>query len=281
MVVNNERLSQQGAHVQIEPFLTDDLSLQAFMGGSNYQHSRGPFSDLSGHYESAYLEYKRPRWSVGIPWLIRGVELTRPGGSSWTEEAWGTDVWWNFYHDLDLWVEYAHLTGHANRHVFDRGGNSNPEALMAIVELFATPDFDLTAVLSDVEAEYDIVYSSLHPYYELLCHTGEKRTFAYERWLRRPLAMPNLEVVGAYGTWYCSDGEWPVDAFYYSVSSNSNWWQASPVDGLYYDELYGARLRHEIKDGLECSLTWAHQRPADSSTDEASNLFQFRTTIAF
>ena len=152
---------------------------------------------------------------------------------------------------------------------------------MLIVELVSSPDFDLTALLSDVEAEYDVIHSSLHPYYELLCDPTETRVFPYERWLRRPLAMPNLEVVGAYGTWYAADGEWPIDLFYYSVSANSDWWEASPIDGLYYDRLYGARVRNEVKHGLECSFTWAHQQPVNASTDNASNLFQFRTTIAF
>jgi hypothetical protein len=281
LVVNNERLSQQGVHALVDPVLTDDLSLEFFAGGSNYQHCGGEFSTTSNHYESAYLQYKRPRWSVGVPWLIRGYGVTQGSGNSYSESAWGVDTWWNYYKDLDLWFEYAHLNGHANRHLYTRDDNSNPEALMLIAELVATPDFDLTAVISDVEAEYDIVYSSLHPYYELLCDGSDGRQFAYERWLRRPLAMPNLEVIGGYGTWYALDGEFPVDGFYYSVSSNSNWWEASPVDGLFYDRLYGARVRHELKDGLECSLTWAHQAPVDSNTDDPSNLLQFRTTVSF
>ncbi len=281
LVVNNERLSQQGVHALIDPFLIDDLNLQMFMGAAHYQHSGGEFSVHTNHYESAHLEYKRPRWSLGGTKLLRGVGLTRPGGESYYESAWSIDGWWNFHRDLDAWFEYAHLEGHANRHLYTREGNSNPEALMAIVEVLATPDFDLTAVLSDVEAEYDIVYSSLHPYYEILCHDGASRRFPYERWMRRPLAMPNLEVFGGYGTWYCADGEWPFDFFYYSVSDNSDWWRASPVEGIYYNRLYGARVRHEVKDGLECSLTWAHQAPENSTTDEPTNLLQFRTTIAF
>ncbi|MFW5867674.1 MAG: S-layer homology domain-containing protein [Armatimonadota bacterium] len=282
MVVNNERLSQQGVHMQVDDFLLNDLNLQMFAGGSNYQHCSGEFAEgRSNHYESAYLEYNRPRWSVGVPWLIRGYGVTQHDGRRWEERAWGVNGWWNYHSDLDLWVEYAHLDGHANRHVFTRNNNSDPEALMIIAELLATPDFDLTAMLSDVEAEYDIVYSSLNPYYELLCDPTGRRIFPYERWLRRPLAMPNLEVVGAYGTWYAEDGRWPLDLFYYSVTSNSEWWEASPIDGLHYDRLYGARVRHEIRDGLEASLTWAHQQPVNSETDGPSNLFQFRTQIAF
>ncbi|MFO8081227.1 MAG: S-layer homology domain-containing protein [Armatimonadota bacterium] len=281
MVVNNERLSQQGVHALIDPFFTDELSLQGFIGGANYQHSGGEYSFDSNRYESMYLQYKRPRWSVGVPWLIRGYGMTQRDGRRWHERAWGIDGWWNYYKDLDLWFEYAHLEGHANRHVFTRGGNTNPEALMVILELIDSPDIDLTALLSDVQAEYDITYSSLYPYYEILCGPTGKRIFPYERWLRRPLAMPNLEVIGAQGTWYAGDGKWPVDAFYYSVSSNSDWWEASPVDGLFYDRLYGARVRHEIKDGVETSLTWAHQEPRNSETDASSNLFQFQTTVNF
>lgn len=281
MVVNNERLSQQGVHVLIDPFLGDDLSVQAFMGGTNFQHSGGPFTIDSNHYESMYVQYKRPRWSIGVPWLIRGYGLRRPDGRAYSESAWGVDGWWNYHKDLDLWFEYAYLEGHANRNLYTRDSNSNPEAVMIIAEVLDTPDFDVTLLLSDVEAEYDIVYSSLHPYYELLCEPADRRIFPYERWLRRPLAMPNLEVVGGQGTWYAKDGEWPVDVFYYSVSSNSDWWRATPIDGLYYDKLYGARIRNEVKDGLECSLTWAHQEPKNRSTDAPSNLLQFRTQIAF
>ncbi len=282
LVVNNERLSQQGVHAKFDPFLSDDLSLQTFVGAGQYQHSGGEFAGTkSNHYESLYLEYKRPRWSVGVPWLIHGYGLTQRSGAAYHEQVWGIDTWWNFYKDLDVWFEYGYLEHHANRPVYSREGNTNPEAYMLIVELLATPDFDLTGMISDVEAEYDVVYSSLHPYYELLCTTGDKRVIPYERWLRRPLAIPNLEVMGAYGTWYACNGEWPVDAFYYELSGNSDWWVASPLDGLFYDKLYGARVRHEVKDGLECSLTWAHQGPVDTSTDEASDLLQLQTTIAF
>jgi len=279
LVVNNERLSQQGVHALIEPFVADGLSLQAFVGGANYQHSRSEFTYDANHYESMYLQYKQPRWSVGVPWLIRGYGVTRQDGRSFSERAWGVDGWWNYYKNLDLWVEYARLEAHGNRPLF--GPTNNPEAIMVIVEVLDSPDLDLTAVMTDVEAEYDIVYSSLHPYYELLCDPTSKRIFPYERWLRRPLTMPNLKVFGGQGTWYAGDGRWPVDLFYYHVSKNSDWWEASPVDGLFYDELYGARVRHEITDGLETSLTWARQSPKDSSTDEASDLLQFRTTIAF
>ena len=115
----------------------------------------------------------------------------------------------------------------------------------------------------------------------MLCRPATGRIFPYERWLYRPLAIPNIQMIGAQGTYYHADGKWPLDFFYYGLSSTSDWWEASPYDGLYYDQLYGVRLRHEVATGIECSLTWAHQEPVDSTTDNPSDLFQFRTTLAF
>ncbi|HCA46459.1 MAG TPA: hypothetical protein DEP45_03580 [Armatimonadetes bacterium] len=280
LVVSNERLSQQGIRARFEPFLADGLSLDAFAGAAQYQHSGGEFaSSKANHYESLYLQYRAPRWSVGIPWLIHGFGITQSDGREYYERAWGVDGWWNYYKSLNLWFEYAQLSAHANRHLYQR--TSEPEAYMVILELLDTPDFKLTGMVSDVQAEYDIVYSSLNPYYEVLCEREGSRLIPYERWLRSPLAIPNLEVIGGEATWHACDGRLPLDLFYYGLSSNSGWWEASPLDGLFYDALYGARLRAKVRERVECSLTWAHQAAVDESTDDASDLLQFQTTLSF
>jgi hypothetical protein len=280
LVVNNERLSQQGIRARFDPFLADGLSLDAFAGAAQYQHSGGEFAgSKANHYESLYLQYRQPRWSVGVPWLIHGFGVTQSDGREYFERAWGVDGWWNYYRSLNLWFEYAQLNAHANRHMYEQ--TSDPEAYMVILELLDTPDFKLTGMISDVQAEYDIVYSSLNPYYEALCDREGSRLIPYERWLRNPLAIPNLEVLGGEATWHACDGRLPLDLFYYSLSSNSDWWEASPLDGLFYDALYGARLRATVQDRVECSLTWAHQAPVDESIDDASDLLQFQTTLSF
>ncbi|MGC9318398.1 MAG: S-layer homology domain-containing protein [Armatimonadota bacterium] len=282
LIVNNERLSQQGVHCKIDRFLLRDLQLQSFFGGANTGFLSEPWSTNNDGYGSLYLEYVRPRWSIGFPWLINGYSTDTIDGEHFDEEAVGFDIWWNWSGDRDIYFEYAYQKGHSNRAIHRRGGMSNPEAYMLIAELFDDDDLLLAGVISDVEAEYDIIYSSLHPYYELLCdpeYTG--RAFPYERWLRRPLTIPNLEVVGGHGTLRGIDSRYPLDLFYYAVSANSDWWQASPLDGLHYDRLYGLRLRHKLSEDMECSLTWAHQEPVDGQTDDDSNLLQFRTQVSF
>lgn len=280
LVVNNERLSQQGVHCLIEDFLIDPLSLEFFFGGANYQHYSHPWSSMSDNYLSMYLEYRQNNWSIGIPWLIDGYSSETRAGQKYHERAFGVNFWWNFTGDQNLYIEYASQQEHANRPLFKRDGVSDPYAYMVIADLVSTSSFDLTGILANIEAEYDIVYSSLHPYYEILCGPSS-RAFPYERWLRRPLAIPNIRMIGGEGTFHLGRGEWPLDFFYYQLSKTSDWWEASPVDGLYYDQLYGLRLRHEIANGIETSLTWAHQEPVDSTTDDPTDLLQFRTTLSF
>lgn len=281
LVVNNERLSQQGIHCEIDRFFVDNLRFEGFFGGANTGFLSEPWSENNDGYGSVFLQYVQPRWSIGVPYLINGYSTDLPTGEEYDERAWGIDFWWNYWGDNDIYLEYANQQGHSNRHLYTRGGNTNPEALMIIADLITTKNLKLTGVLSDVEAEYDIIYSSLHPYYELLCRPYNGRVFPYERWLNQPLTMTNLEVVGGYGTWNFSNDDYPLDFFYYHVSANSDWWEDSPLDGIYYDQLYGLRLRHEIDDGVECSLTWARQEPVDTTTDDTTNLLQFRTVVSF
>ncbi|MGD9497269.1 MAG: S-layer homology domain-containing protein [Armatimonadota bacterium] len=281
LVVNNERLSQQGIHCLVNPFIADDLYLQGFFGGANTEWLAEPWTENHDGYGSVYLEYRRPRWSLGVPYLINGYSSERPDGRDYDEEAWGVDLWWNYWGNNDLYVEYAQQWGHANRHIYRRENAPYPDALMVILEILSTKQLDLTGILTDVNAEYDIVYSSLHPYFEVLCDRPGQCTFPYERWLRRPLTMTNLEVIGGQGTWRFGNGAYPLDFFYYDVSANSDWWANSPLDRLAYDRLYGLRLRHELDDRVECSLTWGHQEPVDAATDPTSDLLQFRATLPF
>jgi len=282
LVVDNQRLSQQGVRCQVDPLLVKNVNLDAFFGGANWDFQpNGTLGENNDAYGSVYLQYKRPKWSVGVPYLINGVSYDYADGRSYDEEAWGVDVWWNYSGDKNIRVEYANQSGHANRHIY-RGSfqNTNPEATMATVDILKGGVVSLTGVYTSVESEYDIIYSSIHPYFEILCER-KPRAFHYERWLYQPLTMTNLRVYGAEGTWHAKNDRWPLDFFYYSVDSLSDWWVDSPLDGLFYDTLYGLRLRHEVKPGLQCSLTWAHQEPANSALDEDTDLVQFRTKVSF
>lgn len=280
LVVDNQRLSQQGVRCEVQPF--KNVSLDTFFGGANWDFQpNGTLDENNDGYGSAYLQYKRPKWSIGVPYLINGVSYDYADGTSYDEKAWGVDLWWNYAGDKSIRIEHAQQQGHVNRHIF-RGSfqNSNPEATKATIDILKGGAVSLAGVYTSVDAEYDIIYSTIHPYYEILCNR-KPRAFHYDRWLSQPLAMTNLQVFGAEGTWHAQNDRWPLDFFYYSVDNLSDWWVDSPLDGLFYDTLYGLRLRHEVSPGVQCSLTWAHQTAADSATDEDSNLVQFRTYAGF
>ncbi len=284
LVVDNQRLAQQGVRGQVDKFFFNNVALDFFLGGANWDYKpNGVLNRNNDGYASAFLEYRQPRWSVGVPYLINGVsyDYDEADGRSYDEEAWGVDAWWNYAGNRSIYFEYAQQLSHSNRHIF-RGGfdNSNPEALMAIVEILKGGELSLSGVYTNVEAEYDVIYSILHPYYESLCER-KPNAFPYDRWINNPMAITNLRMYGGKGTWHIDEDRWPLDFFYYQVEALSDWWVDSPRDGVFYDTLYGVTLRREVAKGVECSLTYAHQEPVNGATDEASNLLQLRTRTAF
>lgn len=76
------------------------------------------------------------------------------------------DVWVNLGGDRNLYAEYATVWHHVNRERYPL--NQPPRAWAVSVDLLKTPDFALTGYHSHVDAEYDIIYSSIHPYFELI-----------------------------------------------------------------------------------------------------------------
>jgi hypothetical protein len=281
LVVNNERLAQQGVRCQVEDFVVDDLYLDAFYGGANWDFLPTQWSENNDAYGSLFLQYKRPRWSLGVPWLINGYSYDTQGGTEFDERAVGVDFWWNYHGDKNLYFEYAAQSGHANRHRYTRGGTSIPEASMAAVELLKSDDLSLTGLWTHIEAEYDIIYSSLHPYFIGTCCSRLTPGYPWDRWLLRPLCITNLEMLGGQATLHLNDDRWPLDLFYYEVSALSDWWRDSSLDGLHYDGLWGCRLRHQIAEAVEGSLTYAHQEPSGNFGDTERDLLQFRTVVSF
>jgi len=281
LVVNNERLAQQGVRMQVEDFLADDLYLDAFFGGANWDFLSTPWSTNNDGYGSVFVQYKRPRWSIGIPWLVNGYSYDTEDGREYDEDARGITFWWNYHQDKDLYIEYAMQWGHANRHIYTRGGNHKPEAWMVTAELPSCDDISLSAVATHVNAEYDIIYSSLHPYFEAVCCSRLTPGFPWDRWLRRPLCITNLRMYGAEATLHLDEDRYPLDLFYYDVDALSDWWVDTHLDGLHYDKLWGARLRHQIVDGLDASLTYAHQEPTGEFSDTDRDLLELRMTVSF
>jgi hypothetical protein len=90
----------------------------------------------------------------------------------------------------------------------------------------------------------------------------------WERWLRNPLVMSNLEVLG--GELDLTLGGAPFTFCYYDVDANSVDWNANPLwsgsaSVAPYDTLYGVSHTRELADGVNLTLSYARQEGSSSS----------------
>jgi len=224
-----------------------------------------------------------------MPWLIND------------EKAYSVDLWANLW-GRDIYVEAARMDQHANRETVPsaRGieTGENPSAIMAMVDIWKTSSFELTGFYSDADAEYDVYYSAINPYYEVLDSRAPAGAYIpWERWLRRPLVMPNLEVIG--GQLMIKLGSVPFQIAYYSLESNSSYWDPVNHDpnnrsangtaamrnpyylnGLFYDELYSVAATKSINDTVDLVLTYAHQSAASAVYDDL-DLIQAGVQVPF
>lgn len=254
LLVNNERRAQQGVRYRRDGLLLDDLRLDAFYGGGSYDWLPVPptVSD-SDSYLSLRLAYQRPRWSVAFNAL--------PDGAG-EEEAWSADLVVNLGDDRYLRAEYAWMDHHVNRENFQF--TSDPYALGIMVDLIKTPDFALSGFYSQVSAEYDITYSSIHPYYELIeGYPPNTNHIPWERWLRNPIFLTNFEAIGGSASGHL--GEFPWSFCYYELSKRSDWWWQSPFANIDFDALWALTLGKEVADGVNVNLTYAEERASGAN----------------
>jgi len=258
LLVNNERSSQQGVRAEFD----DSFGLfdwEFFFGGSTYTFDSQPPgvsfpAGTNDGYLSARWEYNRPSWAIGANWLVDGVAK---------EEGYGADLWLEFWGGRELYVEYARLTT-------DLGGMENfphndPAGYMALVDIWKGSNWALRGYYSDLDAEFDPVYSTANPYWEPYGDDASNVWIPWERWLRNPLAMANTEVMG--GLLDFSIGSTPFEFTYYSLDGNSEtspFWQHTQW-GSYartappYDALWAIRATTPVADGVDVTWTYARQ----------------------
>ena len=110
----------------------------------------------------------------------------------------------------------------------------------------------------------------------------------WERWLRNPLAMPNVEVIG--GQLDFQLGGMPIEAMYYSLNGNgSNWsktqWATGDAWGFMggeplFDTLWAIRMTKPVADGLDVTLTYATQEAAPWTNEEVDWLPDAKLIVA-
>lgn len=272
LLVNNERRAQLGIRYRRPDFLLSNLTLDTFYGGGSYDWLPvPPNSWASDGYVSARLQYQRPRWSVSLN--------TLPDGAG-NELAYSADLWINIGGDRHLYAEYARMRYHVNRERYL--DHKAPTAKSVAVDLVKTPDLCLRGFYSHVDAEYDIIYSSIHPYYELIAGFADNpNLIPWERWLRNPLMLTNFKVVG--GTAASHIGSFPVSLSWYRVRKLSEWWWESQMSGNDYDTLWAFTVNRQIAHGANLGLTYAEQKPSGSNPlhRETQKLLQTQVTVGF
>jgi len=294
LLVNNERMSQQGVRAQFDDTL-GFLDWEFFAGGAGYDFSSFGieaienliFSDTTyGNWfggsglDDGYLSARvnlvdSPSWAIGGNWLADGFGQ---------EEGYSADLWLKFFGNRELFVEYGRLktqpTGASS------GLAEDPSALMAMVDIFKGKGWGLRGYYADLDPFYNPYYSTANPYWEpygddyqpalgaalLFGATRHQVWIPWERWLRNPLAMPNVEVIG--GQLDFQIGGMPIEAMYYSLDGKTPYWNqtqwATPASWGYigtdapYDTLWAVRMTKTVADGVDVNLTYATQQAASS-----------------
>lgn len=248
ILANNERRGVQGVRWHRRELFGRSLDFDCFAGGASYDFKPLPNEGRNNdEFFISRLDWRRPRWSLAVNW--------KPEGYGHEDEA-GFDLWYHLGGDRHLYFEYARQQYHANRPLWTRSGK--PEAAMGIVDLVKGQDGWIQGFYSRVEPEFDEVYSTIHPYWEILQRDRPWNAIPWEMWLRNPPAITNLEIIG--GSAGTHLGDWPLELTYYNCDAISNWWDSSFLDDLFYDELWALRTRREVAEGMTWELTYAQQQ---------------------
>jgi len=284
LVVDNQRLSQHGIRGRFDGLAGGSINADIFVGTANYGLGGTPFSGTADLYTSLYLEYERPRWSIGIPLLLDGYSADEgPDSDATDERAWGASLWWRFLGNRDLQIEYARMEEHANRTTGSHPANSSPEAWMVLVDLWDDDNLKLTGIGTSVDPEYDVVYSSIHPFYQCYDPRPDTCTIPWERWMDHAFAMPNLDVFGVMGSIPFDNEESSIDFLYYNLDAKTDRWAPTPLNRLEQDALYMVRFTHRSSEELTNSLTWAGQHAVNANpcTRATDCLLMLRTVLSF
>jgi hypothetical protein len=265
LVVNNDRQSLQGIRAQWAKLFDTGLDFEFFVGdgspnytssfneadGSNvYGNDLGVEAGGPGDsYVSGRLEYARPTWSIAGNWLVNGFA---------EEEAWSVDAWWKYWGERNLYVEWAQQRkAQDGDSTPNSGPGQNPSAVLAMADLWKAHNWSLRGMYARAYSDYDIYFSSLHPYWE-----EDVRNFSglaagyipFELFTRKVPIFGNTMTWG--GTFAFELGDWPVELSYYKLKAT----QGGMISGvssfpisrweLPYDQLMSARVSHEVANGV-------------------------------
>jgi hypothetical protein len=274
LLVDNSRQSQQGVRGQLPNIFGSKLDVDIFFGGGGIYPAWNHYDDWTEEYTDGYASiraaYSQPKWILGANYLHNGVS---------NETGYSLDLATRIW-DRDVRVEYATL----KEDRFYSYPDSDNKAIMATADIWKARKWTLRGFYSKADANYDVYYSATNPYYEINdpymiegLNSYYSDDIPWERWLRNPLVMPNLRVIG--GILDFRVGRQPFTFCYYDVKScGGDWgyvpnalsaWQEWSGTESPYKALWAISTTHKLADGLDLTLTYAQERANPSYTAAA------------
>ena len=162
---------------------------------------------------------------------------------------------------------------------------------MALADLWKGSRWALRGYYSSIGGGYDIYYSRANPYFENY-NRNEPNWAAvpWERFVRNPLAINNVEVYGAKLDFYL--GSVPFEIAYYGLQDNNDLtWARSPWHSVLSGDpsevpvqtLLSFRTSTEVAEGVRVGLTAGYQSFNDNWRPDVSDqkMIAGDVTVAF
>jgi hypothetical protein len=271
LVYDNSRQSLQGVRGEYADLLFGGFDFEFFAGnadqvgeGYGFVPPDPPVIGANPPDNDGYLfvgaGYDAGAWGIGGNALISGVSERNNMFATLTEDetAFSANAYFNLW-GRDVVAEYAWIEALSDRQTNSLPvGQQSPTALVVTADIWNTSSFSLTGFYSDVDEWYDVYYSSLYPYYEILDNRAAGSYpgyYAWESWLRNSPIFPDSRVFG--GQLGFTLGSMPFEVCYYDVEGNGT--------TELYDQLYAVTVTKPVADGVDVTLTYGHQSPVSSS----------------
>ena len=266
----NERLSLQGVRGQAGELWGTDLEADFFFGGAEYDLGNS-FGFNNDGYGAARLAYTRPRWSLGGTWLATGVQH---------EEGWSADIWTQIGNH-DIMFEYAEVLQFMDGTRWPSSANP-ASAWMGTADVLDLPGLQIRGLVSRCSGQYNMYYSAVNPYFELLQYDigAYPGAIPWERWMRSPLITPGAQLIGALVNFEVFN--WPVEIRYANVEAiyptAPGWWPGYSIEN--YDNVIAVSATKKIVDGLDVTFSWARETASVSALDDI-DLLQAAAVVEF
>ncbi len=260
LAFDNDRIAQGGVRMRLPDVLTDGLDIELFTGDAWGDHGFVFKIDVD-HITSYRLAYTRPSWHVGSTYVLDGAGDEQAWAADASAEIWGRDVAF----------EYSNMTRNFNRVKFN-----NSTAWMGSIELIDAGDLRVTGIASRADQTYELGFSHLHPYYEMLQYDlgTYPGAIPWERWMRNvPVWRGTRAIAGIVDV---KLGDTPVEVRYVNLDPVG----PGVVTGTTYDHLVSVSATREIADGLDVTFSWARQISNVSWLDDL-DLLQLAAIVSF